>query len=253
MSALRVAVTRAVGKAESLSSRLIAAGAEVHEIPLTRIARRDPAPLHMALGDIASVRWILLTSVNAVEILADAVRATGTGDAVADCYVAVVGEVTAQAAEAQGWRADMVPAQFTSEGLLDAFATRGDVAGSTVLYPCAVAARDVLPDGLRALGARVVVVPCYESVPDVDGQRLLGRMLAGGELDLITVAAPSAVDALADAVPPEQAGRVQIASIGPVTSKAARQAGFRVAVEASPYTAEGLVRAIAEWRARAKT
>lgn len=250
MSALRVAVTRAAGKAESLSSRLIAAGAQVHEIPLSRVARRDAGPLHDALAHIADVRWILLASVHAVEILADAVRATGTADVVADCYIAVVGEATAQAAEAQGWRADIVPAQLSAESLLDAFATRSDVSGTTVLYPCAVAARDVLPDGLRALGAQVVAVPCYESVPDVDGQRLLVRMLAGGALDLITVAAPSAVDALAEAVPPEQARRVPIASIGPITSKAARQAGFVVAVEASPYTAEGLVRAIAEWRGR---
>ncbi len=252
VSALRVAITRAAGKAESLTSRLIAAGAEVHEIPLTRIARLDVAPLYAALADIESVRWILVTSANAVEILAEAVRATNTGDAIADRYVAVVGDVTAQAAEAHGWRADMVPAQFTAEAMLDAFASRGDVAGTSVLYPCAAAARDVLPDGLRALGAHVVVVPCYESVPDTDGQRMLSRMLATGALDLITVAAPSAVDALADVVPPEQAGRVQIASIGPVTSKAARQAGFRVAVEANPYTAEGLVRAIVAWRGRAQ-
>ncbi len=251
MTALRIAVTRAAGKAESLSRRLLAAGAQVHEIPLTRIDRLDSAPLHAALRNLHDVRWILLTSVNGVECLADAVRETQSHDAIADRYVAVVGEVTAQAAETLGWRADMVPAQFTAEGLLDAFATRHDVAGTVALYPCAAGARDVLPDGLRALGAEVRVVPCYESVPDADGQRQLGRMLAAGDLDLITVAAPSAVDALADAVPPEQAGRVQVASIGPVTSKAARQAGFRVAVEANPYTAEGLVRAILEWRSRA--
>ncbi len=250
MSTLRVAVTRAAGKAESLSSRLHAAGVQVHEIPLTRIARLDSAPLHDALRALDDVRWILLTSVNAVECLADAARETRTHDAITDRYVAVVGDVTAQAAEAQGWRADMVPAQFTAEGLLDAFARRSDVVGTTALYPCAAGARDVLPDGLRALGATVHVVPCYESVPDTDGQRLLGRMLAAGALDLITVAAPSAVDALAEALPPEQAGNVAIASIGPITSKAARQAGFRVAVEASPYTAEGLVRVIVEWQAQ---
>ena len=65
----------------------------------------------------------------------------------------------------------------------------------------------------------------------------------------MTVAAPSAVDALADALPPERTGELAIASIGPITSKAARQAGFRVAVEANPYTSEGLVRAIIAWRA----
>ncbi len=248
MTALRVAVTRAAGKAESLSARLIAAGAQIYEVPLTRIEHLDQAPLQAALHALDDVRWILLTSVNAVECLANAARATNTHDAITDRYVAVVGEVTAQAAEAEGWRADMVPAQFTAEGLLDAFATRGDVSGTTALYPSAAGARDVLPDGLRALGATVRVVPCYESVPDSDGQRTLERMLAAGELDLITVAAPSAVDALAEALPPEQAGRVQVASIGPVTSKAARQAGFRVVVEANPYTAEGLVRAIVAWR-----
>ena len=102
MTVLRVAVTRAAGKAESLSSRLLAAGAQVHEIPLTRIVRLDPAPLHHALRALHDVRWILLTSVSAVECLADAARDTNTHDAIADCYVAVVGEVTAQAAECAG-------------------------------------------------------------------------------------------------------------------------------------------------------
>jgi uroporphyrinogen-III synthase len=247
---LRVAVTRAAGKAESLTARLLAAGAEVQEIPLTRIERLPVAPLHAALRALGDTRWILLTSVNAVEVLADAVAATGTDQAIADCYFAVVGEVTAQAAEAQGWRADVVPAQFKAEALLDAFASRTDVVGTRALYPCAAGARDVLPDGLRALGAEVAVMPCYESVPDPEGQRLLGTLLAEHALDLVTVAAPSAVDALADAVAPELAGRVALASIGPVTSKAARQAGFRVAVEANPYTSEGLVRQIVAWRAR---
>ncbi len=250
LQGVRVAVTRATGKAEQLSDRLRVAGAEVHEVPLTRIQRLDPAPLDAALRSLGDVRWILLTSVNAVAVLADAVERTGTADHVADRYVAVVGEVTAQAAAAHGWRADVVPSQFSAEGLVDAFASRTDVTGSHALYPCAAGARDVLPDGLRALGARVTVLPCYESVPDAEGQRMLSRALTAGTLDLVTVAAPSAVDALADALPPEQAGLVAIASIGPVTSKAARQAGFRVVVEANPYTSEGLVRAIVAWRAR---
>jgi uroporphyrinogen-III synthase len=247
---LRVAVTRAAGRGDTLATRLTAAGATVHEVPLTTIARRDPAPLYAALRTVADARWILLTSVNAVEVLADAVRATGTADAVQECWFAVVGETTARAAEAQGWRADVVPSQFKAEGLLDALAARSDVRGSRVLYPCAAGARDVLPEGLRVLGATVDVIHTYESVPDPDGQALLGRLLAAGDLDLVTVAAPSAVDALADVVPPERTAQIALASIGPVTSKAAKQAGFRVAVEADPYTVDGLVRAIVAWRDR---
>lgn len=249
-SSLRVAVTRAAGRGDTLASRLTALGLTVHEVPLTTIARRDPAPLQAALRALDGVRWILLTSVNAVEVLADAVRATGTGDAVQDRWFAVVGETTARAAEAHGWRADVVPSQFKAEGLLDALAARCDVRGTRVLYPCAAGARDVLPEGLRVLGATVEVIHTYESVPDPEGQRLLGRLLAAQEVDLVTVAAPSAVDALADVVPPERTAAVRLASIGPVTSKAAKQAGFRVVVEADPYTVDGLVRAIVAWRDR---
>lgn len=249
-SSLRIAVTRAAGRGDTLAARLTAAGATVYEIPLTTIVRRDPAPLHTALRNVGDVRWILLTSVNAVEVLADAVQATGTADAVQDCWFAVVGETTARAAEAHGWRADVVPSQFKAEGLLDALAARSDVRGCRVLYPCAAGARDVLPEGLRVLGATVDVIHTYESVPDADGQALLGRLLAAGDLDLVTVAAPSAVDALADVVPPERTAEILLASIGPVTSKAAKQAGFRIAIEADPYTVEGLARAIVAWRDR---
>jgi uroporphyrinogen-III synthase len=245
---LRVAVTRAAGRTDTLAARLTAAGVQVHEVPLTRVVRCDPAPLHAALQALGDTRWILLTSVNAVDVLADAVAVTGTTDAVQDCWFAVVGEVTARAAAAHGWHADVVPSQYRAEELLDALASRSDVRGQGVLYPCAAGARDVLPEGLRTLGARVQVIATYESVPDLDGQRLLAHLLAAGDLDLVTVAAPSAVDALAEAVPPERAAQVALASIGPVTSKAARQAGFRVVLEANPYTVDALARGIVDWR-----
>jgi len=245
-------VTRAAGRSDSLAARLVAAGVTVHEVPLTRIVRLDPRPLHAALHDLGRTRWILLTSVNAVEVLADASVATGTADVLQDCWFAVVGEVTARAAAGRGWQADVVPSQFKAEDLLDALARRTDVRGQRVLYPCAAGARDVLPDGLHALGAQVTVVPTYESVPDEAGQQLLAQLLAAGDLDLVTVAAPSAVDALAEALPPERTAGVALASIGPVTSKAARQAGFRVVLEADPHTVEGLARGIVAWRGRTR-
>jgi uroporphyrinogen-III synthase len=58
------------------------------------------------------------------------------------------------------------------------------------------------------------------------------------------VAAPSAVDALLDALPPEHARRLPVACIGPVTARAARTAGFPVKVEAGAAVLEGWVRDI---------
>ena len=110
-----------------------------------------------------------------------------------------------------------------------------------MLYPCAAAARDVLPDGLRALGAVVESVPAYRSAPDPEGQARVRALVKSGEIDLVTVAAPSAVDALLDALPPEHAGRLPVACIGPVTARAAKVAGFPVKVESGAATMEGWV------------
>ncbi len=252
LAGLRIAVTRATERGGPLAEALRRLGATVHEVPLTRIETLDLAPLHAAVGRLAQYDWILLTSVNAVEHLARVVRERQAQAAMATRRLAVVGEATARAADEQGWRTPTVqPERSQAEGVLDALAERTDIEGSRVLYPCAAGARDVLPDGLRALGAEVDVIPVYRSASDPEGQARLATLVRDQALDLVTVAAPSAVDALLDALAPEQAGRLPLACIGPVTSRAARVAGFPVKVESTAPTVEGWVRAIVQAHAAA--
>lgn len=245
LSGVRIAVTRAGERGSPLADALRRVGASVHELPLTRIEALNPAPLAAAVAGLAGYDWILLTSVNAVEFLARAVQ-QGHADAVmATRRLAVVGVATANAVEAQGWRTPTVhPERAQAEGMLDAMASRIDVDGARMLYPSAAGARDVLPDGLRALGAEVDVVAAYRSAPDAEGQRRLRALVEAGELDLVAVAAPSAIDALLDALPAEYARRLPVTCIGPVTARAARMAGFPVAVESSAATMEGWVKSL---------
>ena len=239
---VRIAVTRAGERGSPLADALRAKGATVHEVPLTRIETLDLAPLHDAVRRLVEFDWVLLTSVNAVEHLARVVAERGAVAAMATRRLAVVGVATAAAAEKCGWRTPTVhPENAQAVGMLDAMASRSDIEGARMLYPCAAAARDVLPDGLRALGAVVESVPAYRSAPDPDGQARIRALVKSGEIDLVTVAAPSAVDALLDALPPEHAGRLPVACIGPVTARAAKVAGFPVKVESGAATMEGWV------------
>ncbi len=248
---LRIAVTRAGERGTPLADALRRVGATVHEIPLTRIETLDPAPLQAAVSRLAEYDWILLTSVNAVEHLARVVAARGAEAAMATRRLAVVGSATAAACEAHGWRAPTVqPEKSQAEGMVDAMAERSDVEGARMLYPAAAGARDVLPEGLRALGATVDVIPAYRSAPDPDGQARIRALARAGELDLVTVAAPSAVDSLLDALPAEHASRLPVAAIGPVTARAARVAGFPVKLESTAATMEGWVKAIVAAYAR---
>ena len=239
---VRIAVTRAGERGSPLADALRAKGATVYEVPLTRIETLDLAPLHAAVRRLVEFDWILLTSVNAVEHLARVVAERGAEAAMATRRLAVVGLATAAAAERCGWRTPTVqPENAQAVGMLDAMASRSDIEGTRMLYPCAAAARDVLPDGLRALGADVESVPAYRSAPDFEGQARVRQLVKSGEIDLVTVAAPSAVDALLDALPAEHAGRLPVACIGPVTARAAKVAGFPVKVESGAATMEGWV------------
>ena len=244
LSGIRIAVTRAGDRGTPLAALLRGAGATVHEVPLTRIESLPGDALVAALRDLRQYQWVLLTSVNAVEHLANALRASIGLDALRMKKLAVVGAATATAAAQQGWTPAIMPEQYHAEALLDAMSARHDIEGTHMLYPSAEGARDALPDGLRALGATVDTIPVYRSAPDPDGRIQIRSLALAGALDLVTVAAPSAVDALLDAVPPEHARRLPVACIGPVTARAARVAGFPVRVESNSATVEGLVKSI---------
>jgi uroporphyrinogen-III synthase len=118
------------------------------------------------------------------------------------------------------------------------------VAGSSVLYVTAEGARDVLPDGLKEMGAEVNVIEASRSIPDGQGAKRLARSIEAGQVNLVTFTSASAVRAYVDAVGDELAQRVPAASIGPQTSEALRDAGIELKHEAAESTIEGLVAAV---------
>jgi uroporphyrinogen III methyltransferase/synthase len=230
-----VVVTRSRTQASALASKLAELGADVIEVPTIDIA--DPGDGGVALADAASraatYHWVVFTSTNAVERfgahLHDA-RAFGAA------RVAAVGSATADALTARNVVPDLVPERFVAESLVDAFP---DGPGR-VLLPQAADARAALADGLRAKGWVVDVVEAYRTVTGTPSPEALA---AAKDADAITFTSSSTVTgylAVAgdDAVPPV------VASIGPITSRAAAELGIDVTVEADPSTVDGLVEAL---------
>ena len=241
----RVLVTRAQSPRSSLAQALADAGAEVVEAPATRIEPLDPGCLRGAIAHLDAYDWIIFTSQNGVELFWAALRDSGLdARALSALRVAAVGPATAASLLDHGIAVDVTPERFIAEGVLDSLAVRGDVAGTRVLYVAAEGARDVLPNGLTGMGARVDVVPIYRSVPDAPGTETI-RVFAQGatERTLAAFTSASAVRAFAEAAG-EGRGRVAAASIGPATTAAAREAGLTVCVEAERSTIPSLVEAI---------
>ncbi|HEY6221846.1 MAG TPA: uroporphyrinogen-III synthase, partial [Candidatus Eisenbacteria bacterium] len=241
----RIVVTRATQHAPILSEKLRELGADVIEMPATQIARLDLAPLRAAIDRIRDFNWLLFTSQNGVAIFWDQLLGGGKDSrALAGLRIAAVGPATAGALLEHGITVDVIPERFVAEGLLEMMQARDDVSGGKVLYVTAEGARDVLPAGLRELGAELTVIEAYRSIPDGAGAETLARAIEGGNVHLATFTSASAVRGYVEAVGEDLALRVPAASIGPQTSDALREAGIEVRTEATESTIDGLVSAV---------
>jgi uroporphyrinogen III methyltransferase / synthase len=241
----RIVVTRATQQAPALSEKLRELGAEVIEMPATQIARLDLAPLRAAIDRIGDYDWLLFTSQNGVAIFWEQLLGRGRdARALAGLRVAAVGPATAGALLEHGITVDVIPQRFVAEGLLELMRARDDVAGKNVLYVTAEGARDVLPAGLREIGADVTIIEAYRSITDGEGAEKLARAIEAGKVDLATFTSVSAVRGYIDAVGEELALKVPAASIGPRTSDALREAGIEIKIETGESTIDGLVSAV---------
>jgi uroporphyrinogen III methyltransferase/synthase len=237
----RILVTRASARAGTLADRLREAGADVLEMPATRISLLDASPLRDAIRRLAVYQHVLFTSQTAVGFFWDALRlASLDARALSGLTVTAIGPATAEALASRGIAPDVIPDRFVAEGVVEALRDR--VSGARVLYPAAEGGRDVLPEGLRAAGATVDVVLVYRSEP-------VAGTIAADSVDLVTFTSASTVTGYVDAVGADLSRRSPAATIGPITSDAARAAGITVAVESPTASIPALVEAIKQYYA----
>jgi len=247
LSGKNVVIPRAVEQARDTAATLRERGATPVILPMIEIAApADGARLSRAVGEMSAYDWVLFTSANAVEQLRlELLRVGADARAFGSAKVGVVGPKTAEALLRLGIRADAVAQEFVGEGLAAAVLAEG--APRRVLLLRALAARDALPDALRARGSEVDVVVAYETKPLQSSGAELAARIEAGSVDAVLFTSSSTVTSTLEALGPraqELLSRVASCSIGPVTSKALLGAGLQPTVQASVYTVEGLLDAL---------
>lgn len=239
-----VAVTRGEKGDGPLTSLLMSRGATVLDWgSITFGPPDDLAPLLSALEGIADYDWVCFSSPRAVEAVASRVTKPPEG-----VKMAVVGPSTAASLRDAGWWVDRIPEAGSGAELVEAFRVAGDAAGVRVFFPASAVARDVIPQGLKELGASVDRTTAYQLVTlPVDGDACRAD-LEGGRVQAVTFASPSAMKALRDEIGPDLflrlAGEIPAGSMGPTTSAALAEAGWGVLAEAVEPTLEALVDAV---------
>jgi uroporphyrinogen III methyltransferase/synthase len=250
-----ILITRAREQSGEFGSRLRSLGAEVIEFPTIEIAPPlSWEDLDRAMGQLASYAWIIFTSVNGViyfwQRFSEKYEDTQFPSSVRVC---AIGPATANRLKEKGVRVDYTPKEFIAEAILEGFEKMA-IQGKRVLLARVKKARDVLPRGLRRLGAEVDVVEAYRTLKPRGGSGKLRKILAGGEVDVVTFTSSSTVNHFIDLLKKEEVKRllkgVTIACIGPVTARTAEGLGMEVRIQPKEYTVPALTAAIVNYFAK---
>ncbi len=246
----KVVVTRTREQASKLVENLEALGAYCYEIPAIKIEPLLNENILEVIKKISNYKWIIFTSENGVKIFFKILWEAGKDwRAFGNTKIAVIGASTKKALEKLGIKPDLAPAKdFTQEGLINEFA-KLDIKNNLILIPRAKEARELLPEKLKEMGAKVEVLPIYETKICEESKKELKKALEEG-VDIITFTSSSTVKnffKLCEDLDKEKLKDLIFASIGPITSSTLRDFGFEPHIEAKEYTIEGLVNAIAEY------
>jgi uroporphyrinogen-III synthase len=231
-----VLVTRPAGETDPVVGALEAAGYRVHAVPT--VATK---PLEFDRPDLARYDWVVVTSASGVEeIVPSTLRGEGQGEGLnLGPRWAAVGQATARALRGAGIEPSLVPAESNGLALANALP---DVRGRRVLLVRASASAADLPERLRERGATVDEVAAYLTIEGpASSSAPLQAALADPELATIVFASGSAVRGFVALGGPT---RWPAITMGPRTTRVAKELGFTVVAEAAAQSAEALAAAV---------
>lgn len=251
LSGLSIVNTRATHQAEPLTAELTALGATVLHYPAIRIGPpADLAPLDNALAALLQGKfdWLILTSTNTVEALAQRLPALNTADEspAIPARIAAIGPATAEtAAHRLGAQIALVPEEFVAESLATALSLQP---GERIFLPQSEIARPFLADACHAAGADVTQATAYRTQTGQGGDPV-PQLFWEGRIDAVTFTSPSTVHNFLKRLKAEggNAGMlvdVVVACIGPQTATAAIGHDLPHPLQPDTSTVPALVQAI---------
>lgn len=223
------------------------AGGEPVSIPMIGFRPRDLDDKEKEiLANLQQYDWLVLTSKNGVDFF---FRQVEKEIRLPD--IAVIGTKTKEALEQYGHVPQFVPSQFVAECFVEELIP-GLANDVKVLVVKGNLARDLIADSVRAKGHICDEVILYENAMPESSEEKLCEAIKNEQLDILTFASSSAVRHFMQVVEKHELrsfiSHCVIACIGPIAQKTAEQHGLHVQICAQPYTIEGLVASLIDYR-----
>lgn len=258
-----IVITRPRAQAQELSRLIEALGGRTRIVPTVEVKPSEDAGETVKLIQRilrGGVDYVLLMSRSGVERLFEVAAGIKAEEALRGALngvvVGAVGPRTRQELERRGVRVQILPLEFSSEGILKSL-EGADLQGKVVAIPRSGEGSPLLREGLARRGAEVVEVAIYRiTIPPskVEVSGLVGEVEEGG-VDAVTfTSSTSAANlfslaeelGLVEELRRALNGRVAVVAIGPMTRKTLEGLGVKVDVMPKEYTLGGMVGAMVE-------
>lgn len=230
MSKPVVAITRPIDRAKKACEIVEELGGEAFLAPTLDLKPVNTESLKELVARKDELDWIVFTSPTTIVSLNKFYP--GFIESL-DCKLAVIGNKTGKLAEKQGVEVDLMPDDFTAEGLVEEFSKCG-ITGQTIGIPRTASARSTLPEGLEELGNTVILAEAYKSLFPMDDEKVkeLISKIENNEIDAITFTSPLTVENFFKIADDKQKlaellnDNLLTVSIGPITARVLEKYGI---------------------------
>lgn len=221
----KIVITRPAERAHDSAEMVKSYGAIPVVTPTIELIDSKPGEMIKLCKMLNQLDWLIFTSPRAIESF---FKYCNIHDS-PKLRVAVIGPKTGEALEKYKVKIDLMPDDYTAEGLLSAF-EGFSVRGLKIGMPRTMVARYTLPQGLKDRGAEVILADAYRSEKPHDKSRIhkLIHDILKRDVDVIMFTSPLTVQNLIEIAEMEDKGEivdilrnkeVLVAAIGPITKK----------------------------------
>jgi uroporphyrinogen-III synthase len=259
-----IAITRPRGQAEEVAELIEKRGGKPYFIPTIEIkGPHDLGPIKKFIDELQKekIDYVIFMSVNGVRYLLSASENLSqldeTVEGLKKTITVAVGPRTAQELQAHQIQVNLIPARYTSEGIIQSL-QQLDISGKSIRMPRTSGATPTLKEKLGEMGALVQEVYVYDSVLPVDPNlnEKFFQDLTAGKIDAVIFGSALSVKnlfkMLKDQISPEKLrdlfnNKLTVVAIGPVTSEALVEMDVKVDVMPDKHLFEETLIALARY------
>jgi uroporphyrinogen-III synthase len=247
-----IVVTRTVDQSKESSAVFGELGANVIIFPTLEIV---PPTNWKQFDDVVTgsdkIDFIIFTSTHAVEMFHQRCNELNINFSYEKIKVVAVGNKTAGICKQLGIPVHIIPSKFSGEAVVDEL-SKYNVRGKNIFIPRSAIGREVLPQGLRELGAVLKTVPVYNvSLPSLESIQPYLEQLYNSKPDLFIFTSPSTFENFLKILKIEDHQKYfrnfLVAAIGPTTRSSIEERKVKVDIMPDEFTIDGLAKTIVDY------